>query len=89
MKHGDLIITNKFTHTHGFRWFRKAVVLNVTRRDMERGVDVLTPGLYAFYGLWYESDPLNPKSFGKCVEARGRVAGNVRKANKRLIRTLR
>lgn len=89
MKHGDLIITNKFFQTHGFRHVRKAVILRVTRRDIEKGIDVLTPGLYAFYGLWYGSDPLDPKCFGKCVEARGRVVGNVRHTNKRLARTLR
>lgn len=89
MRHGDLIIKNKFVNTFGFKDSRKAVLLEVTQKDINQGTLVQKPGLYAFYGLWYGTDPLNHKCYGKCVEARGRVVGRVRRARRNAKRTVR
>lgn len=80
MKHGDLIILNKFVNKYGYHRRRKAVVLQVTQKDIDNGIDAIKPGLYAFHGFWYGKDPLSVASYGKIAEPVGQVVGRVNKA---------
>lgn len=82
MKHGDLIILNKFVNKYGYHRRRKAVVLQVTQKDIDSGIDALKPGLYAFHGFWYGKDPLSIKSYGKMVYPVGQVIGRAKKNSK-------
>ena len=41
------------------------MVLNVSKNNIIKGIDVNIPGLYLFYGMWYGSNPKNIDSFGK------------------------
>lgn len=88
MRSGDLIIIKKFVNKNGFREERKAVVLEVSKKDIDNGLNVLKPGLYAFHGMWYGKDPLDHRSYGKIAEACGRIVGNVRGRHQRVIRQI-
>lgn len=65
---------------------RKWVALNVTTKDMRRGMSVRQPGLHLFGGYWYASEsmggPLRHGAYGKLIEpgtgARMLVVGRVR-----------
>jgi hypothetical protein len=59
-------------------WRRRGVILQVTQADILKGIDVKTPGLYLFSGMWYGKDPNNHMSFGKIQTPFGRVIGNLR-----------
>lgn len=41
------------------------IVLEVTKKDIKRGVNADKPGLYGFRGFWYGSNVHKIKSFGK------------------------
>lgn len=61
MKTGDLVWLKGY---HRF-W----VVLLVTKKEFKTtDIDVSKPGLCAFGGLWYGSDPLKSKNYGKVLE---------------------
>lgn len=88
MKHGDLIVLKRFVNKNGVSEDRKAVVLYVTKADIEEGMNALKPGLYAFHGMWYGKDPLDHRSYGKITEACGRIVGRVKKNDQRIIKQI-
>lgn len=47
------------------------VVLDVSQKDIDKGLDVEKPGLYAFAGMWHGTDPADAGSFGKVLPIDG------------------
>lgn len=41
------------------------VVLQVTEKDVKRGINADVPGRYAFAGMWYGRNPAKIRSYGK------------------------
>lgn len=73
MKHGDLVKVKGYS--------RLWVCLNVTKKDIGRGVFCEKPGLYLFGGYWYTErigGPLIIRPYGKMIPLQGRVVGKVR-----------
>lgn len=70
MRHGDLVSIPGYA--------RKGVALEVTRRDIAHGTNVLRPGLYIFSGYWYGNKPLDIASYGKIHGQAGKPVGRVR-----------
>lgn len=44
---------------------RNWIVLNVTKKDIRRGLNVEREGFHAFGGLWHGRNPNKVKSYGK------------------------
>ena len=57
LKHGDLILVDGSD--------RHWVALNITKRDLKKGVNAPVPGLYGFGGMWYGRKVFNYNSYGK------------------------
>jgi len=44
------------------------IVLPVTNKDINRGMNADVPGLYGFRGLWYKGNGTKPYSYGKIFD---------------------
>ncbi len=44
---------------------RLKIVLPVSQKDLDEGINADTTGLHCFYGLWYGEDRLDHNSYGK------------------------
>ena len=44
---------------------RHWIALNVTQKDIAKGVDTNETGIYLFGGMWYGNNPLRVGSYGK------------------------
>ena len=72
MKAGDIV---RVTGYH-----RDWVALPVTAKEIRRGVNARTPGLYLFGGAWYGKDLMRNATYGKVIPATGahKVVGHVK-----------
>lgn len=50
---------------------RTIIILEVTNKDLKRGINADRPGLYGFRGFWYGHDRFKIKSYGKIYELTG------------------
>jgi hypothetical protein len=58
---GDVVTTDSDL---GGRYWK--IVLNITEEDIaQEEINANHAGLYLFYGMWYGSDPLDHRSYGK------------------------
>jgi hypothetical protein len=57
LQHGDLIAVEG---SHRY-W----VVLNISKKDLQNGINAPSPGLYGFGGMWYGRKVFHYKSYGK------------------------
>lgn len=48
-------------------YVRNWIILPVTKKELNRGINAEGFGLYAFGGLWYGRNPMKTKSYGKIV----------------------
>lgn len=44
------------------------IVLPVTKKDINHGVNAIVPGLYGFRGLWYKGNGTKRRSYGKIYD---------------------
>ena len=44
------------------------IVLEVTKKDIKRGINADKPGLYGFRGLWYKGNGTKHCSYGKIYD---------------------
>lgn len=47
---------------------RNCIVLPVTKKDINHGVNASIPGLYGFRGLWYKGNGTKRMSYGKIYD---------------------
>jgi len=80
MKHGDLVtIKQRWDSVNGpIEKILVCVALTVTANDIINGVNALKPGVYAFRGYWYGTNPLSHQSYGKIESTIGKVVGKVK-----------
>lgn len=44
------------------------IVLEVTKKDIKKGINAAKPGLYGFRGLWYKGNGTKHHSYGKIYD---------------------
>lgn len=47
---------------------RNCIVLPVTKKDINHGVNAIMPGLYGFRGFWYKGNGTKKMSYGKIYD---------------------
>ena len=49
-------------------WKDTVIVLEVTKKDIKRGINAEKPGLYGFRGFWYKGNGTKQYSYGKIYD---------------------
>jgi hypothetical protein len=66
--YSKLKVNNIVEITEVFGTKCNCIVLPVTKKDIERGVNAVMPGLYGFRGLWYKGNGTKRMSYGKIYD---------------------
>lgn len=59
---------NMIVNLRGNGWKDTVIVLEVTKKDIKRGINADKPGLYGFRGLWYKGNGTKQYSYGKIYD---------------------